>query len=48
MDETIKDFETALAELAGIVKKLEEGDRSSTRRSGRSTSAARAAAALLP
>lgn len=26
MDETIKDFEAALAELAGIVRKLEEGD----------------------
>ena len=26
MDETIKDFEAALAELAGIVKKLEDGD----------------------
>lgn len=26
MDPTIKDFETAIAELEGIVKKLEEGD----------------------
>jgi exodeoxyribonuclease VII small subunit len=26
MDETIKDFEAALAELAAIVKKLEDGD----------------------
>ena len=26
MDPTIKDFEAALAELDGIVKKLEEGD----------------------
>jgi exodeoxyribonuclease VII small subunit len=26
MDDTIKDFEAALAELAGIVKKLEDGD----------------------
>ena len=26
MDATIKDFEAAIAELEGIVKKLEEGD----------------------
>ena len=26
MDPTIKDFEAAIAELEGIVKKLEEGD----------------------
>ncbi len=26
MEPTIKDFETAIAELEGIVKKLEEGD----------------------
>ena len=26
MDSTIKDFEAAIAELDGIVKKLEEGD----------------------
>lgn len=26
MDTTIKDFEAAIAELEGIVKKLEEGD----------------------
>ncbi|MGE0042189.1 MAG: exodeoxyribonuclease VII small subunit [Vicinamibacterales bacterium] len=26
MDSTIKDFEAAIAELEGIVKKLEEGD----------------------
>jgi exodeoxyribonuclease VII small subunit len=26
MDSTIKDFETAIAELEAIVKKLEEGD----------------------
>jgi exodeoxyribonuclease VII small subunit len=26
MDSTIKDFETAIAELEGIVKSLEEGD----------------------
>ncbi len=26
MDETIKDFEAAIAELEGIVKRLEEGD----------------------